>query len=67
MTREIVDGIVRLTADGDKWLTNEETNSKQVYIGKNCSESDWREVDTPVDTDEPTTEELFNILTGEEQ
>ena len=67
MTREIIDGVVRLTADADKWLTNDETNSKQVYIGKNCLESDWREVDDPVDFEKSAAEnkaEAYDILTG---
>lgn len=67
MTREIVDGIVVLSADEDKWLTNGETNSKRVYVGKNCSESEWREVDEPIEPEEYSDEdkaEAYDILVG---
>ena len=65
MTREIIDGIVRLTADEDKWLTNGITNSKQVYIGRLCSEDDWREVNSPIiENTESDAEEILSIILG---
>lgn len=58
MTRTIINGIVRLIADEDKWLTNGETNSKKVFVGVNCSENEWREVDEPVTAEDVTAEEI---------
>lgn len=62
MTRDVVNGVVRLTADNGMWLTNGETNSKQVYIGKNCSEKDWSEVDEPVESTAVTADEIASAL-----
>lgn len=65
MTRETVNGIVVLTADTGKWLTNGETYSEQVYIGKKCNETEWREVnERPQEEDEPTAEEVLDIIMG---
>lgn len=67
MTREIINGVVRLTADSEKWLTNGSTNSKQVYIGRLCNESDWTEVEEPINIEEVTDSdkaEAYDILTG---
>ena len=64
MTRDIIDGIVVLSADEDKWLTNGETNSKRVYIGSACRESEWHEVDEPVYDEELGDTEALDILLG---
>lgn len=66
MTRDVVNGIVRLRPDAGKWLTNGETNSKQVFIGKNCSEGEWIEVDEPIDTEEIDDSEAVDVLLGGE-
>lgn len=38
-------GIRVLTPDEGKYLTNGETYSTKVYLGKNASPGEWREVD----------------------
>ena len=38
-------GIRVLTPDEGKYLTNGETYSTKVYLGKNASPDEWREVD----------------------
>ena len=52
-----------------KYLTNGETYSTKVYLGKNASESDWWEVDSvPIEEDDPeltaeeTLAELMEVL-----
>ena len=36
--------IKRITADEGKWLTNGETYSKEVFLGKNDTPSNWHEI-----------------------
>lgn len=60
-------GIRVLTPDDGRYLTNGETYSTKVYLGKNASPDDWREVDEiPEIDDDPelTAEEALNIIVG---
>ena len=74
MTKYTENGIRIIEADSGQWVTNGETFSDKVYLGKNADESEWRDATAeeyeawanPVDEDEPTAEELLNILTGEQ-
>lgn len=59
---------ILIPAEG-KYLTNGETYSTKVYLGKNASESDWWEVDSvPDEVDDPeltaeeTLAELMEVL-----
>lgn len=69
MTETIINGIKVLTPDEGKYLTNGETYSQKVYLGKNGSPSDWREVDSIPDEDEDvdpelTAEEALSVIMG---
>ena len=60
-------GIRVLTPDEGKYLTNGETYSTKVYLGKNASPDDWREVDEIPEIDETedpelTAEEALEII-----
>ena len=68
MTMTITEKNIRvlLPTEG-KYLTNGETYSQKVYLGKNASENDWWEVDSiPDDEDDPelTAEEALDIIVG---
>ena len=69
MMTETINGMAVLTPSGGKYLTNGETYSTKVYLGKNASESDWWEVDSvPDEVDDPeltaeeTLAELMEVL-----
>lgn len=47
-----------IVANKGKWLTNGETYSKEVYLGKHDSDANWREI---------TEEEYEKILNMEEK
>ena len=60
-------GIRILIPSEGKYLTNGETYSTKVYLGKNASADDWWEVDSiPEETDDPelTAEEALDIIVG---
>ena len=60
-------GIRVLTPDEGKYLTNGETYSTKVYLGKNASPDEWREVDEiPAEEDDPelSAEEALDIIVG---
>lgn len=69
MTKSEFKGITVLEPSEGKYLTNGETYSTKVYLGKNASESDWWEVDSiPIEEDDPeltaeeTLAELMEVL-----
>lgn len=65
----IVDGN-RITADEGKTLTNGETYSKQLYLGKSDSIDNWHEIPDEDVPEEPTIEdkaEAYDILMGVEE
>lgn len=67
MMTETIKGMTVLTPSEGKYLTNGETYSTKVYLGKNASESDWWEVDSiPIEEDDPelTAEEALDIIVG---
>lgn len=64
MTKTIINGITVLTPAEGKWLTNGETYSQRVYLGKNSTPSDWWEVDSPEADPELTAEEALDIIMG---
>lgn len=54
-----------MTPDEGKYLTNGETYSTTVYLGKNASPDEWREVDAiPDEADDPelSAEEALDII-----
>lgn len=58
-------GIRILTPSDGKYLTNGETYSTKVYLGKNASPEDWWEVDEiPDETEDPelTDSEALEII-----
>ena len=68
-------GIRIIEADNGAYVTNGETYSEKVYLGKNASESAWRDAtveektewDSEQETIMPTTEdkaEAYDILMG---
>lgn len=60
-------GIRILIPSDGKYLTNGETYSTKVYLGKNASPDDWWEVDSvPDEEDDPelTAEEALDIIVG---
>lgn len=61
MTIEIVNGITVLTSDEDKFLTNGDTYSQKVYLGKNDSPDNWCEVDE-IPSEEVTAEQALAEL-----
>lgn len=77
MIREIWHGIIVLTADDGAHITNGETYTDKVYLGKNADESKWRDATAEEyeewqrqqEEPEPTAEEALtryaNELTGE--
>ena len=68
MRKYIENGITILEPADGLWLTNGETHSDKVYLGKNANENDWSEVEWdgtyPDPEDEPTSNELLSILIG---
>lgn len=68
----IIDGNILYPTEG-KWLCNGHTASLKVILAVNDSPSNWYEIteeeaDTILNPDideEPTAEEIINILTGE--
>lgn len=44
MTKNIENGIRVLTPSEGYYLTDGNTYSKRVYLGKNASEADWEEI-----------------------
>ena len=62
MIGTLPNGIVTLTPEDGMVLTNGETySSGTVFLGKNASPSDWREVEPP-DTEEATAEDYESAL-----
>lgn len=57
-------GLTILEATEGKWLTNGDTYSQRVFLGKNGSPADWREVDSPDTDPELTAEEALKIIMG---
>lgn len=67
MTTAIINGMTVLTPAEGKYLTNGETCSTKVYLGKHASPDDWWEVDSiPDEADDPelTAEEALDIIVG---
>lgn len=67
MMTETIKGMAVLTPSEGKYLTNGETYSTKVYLGKNASPDDWWEVDSiPDEADDPelTAEEALDIIVG---
>ena len=67
MMIENTNGMTVLTPSEGKHLTNGETYSTKVYLGKNASESDWWEVESiPIEEDDPelTAEEALELIVG---
>lgn len=61
MIIETIKGVRVLTPAEGLYLTNGETYSEKVYLGKNAAEGDWWEVDSIPELPEPEEE-----LTAEE-
>lgn len=57
-------GLTILESENGKWLTNGETYSQRVFLGKNGSPADWRDVDSPNEDPELTAEEALEIIMG---
>ena len=66
MISTVINGITVLTPDEGKYLTNGETYSTKVYLGKNADHNDWREVDSIEEDPELTAEEALAIILGGE-
>ena len=66
MISYIENGIHILEPENDLWLTNGETYSKKVFLGKNANESDWEEVewDGTYPDDEISSDEALDLLLG---
>lgn len=64
MMTKTINGITVLTPAEGKYLTNGGTYSQKVYLGKNGSPDDWREVDSPEEDPELTDAEALAIITG---
>lgn len=64
MTETIINGITVLTPADGKYLTNGDTYSTKVYLGKNSSPSEWWEVDSPEEDPELTAEEALSVIMG---
>lgn len=64
MMIETIKGMTVLTPSEGKYLTNGETYSTKVYLGKNASADDWWEVDSIEDDPELTAEEALEIIVG---
>lgn len=47
----------------ENWLTNGETYSKKVYLGRNDSESNWREI-TDAEKEQAEQEQLERLKQG---
>ena len=64
MMIETIKRMTVLTPSEGKYLTNGETYSTKVYLGKNASPDDWWEVDSIADDPELTAEEELDINVG---
>ena len=64
MTTTIINGITVLAPAEGKYLTNGETYSTKVYLGKHASAADWQEVDAISGADELSAEEALKIIMG---
>ena len=65
MTNE--NGIRILTPSDGMYLTNGETYSQKVYLGKNADPDEWREIDRVPDEEEDpelTDSEALAIIVG---
>lgn len=78
MRKEIIKGITVLYAEDGAYLTNGEVFTDSVYLGKNASESDWKDATAEEkevweheqeseDAEELTSDEALSILTGESE
>ncbi len=76
MRKEVIKGITVLYAEEDAYLTNGEVFTDSVYLGKNASESSWRDATAEEkeawereqeseEEDEITDEEAYSIIMGE--
>lgn len=50
-------------SNSDNWLTNGETFSKKVYLGRNDNESNWREI-TNAEKEKAEQEQLERLNQG---
>lgn len=69
MTREIIDGIVTLTADDGAYITNGQTFSTKVLVGRLGNEYEWRDATAEqyeawVNAEEISDSEALEIITG---
>lgn len=78
MRKEVIKGITVLYAYNGAYITNGEVFTDSVYLGKNASESDWRDATAEEkeaweraqeseDAEELTSDEALSILTGESE
>lgn len=76
MRKEVIKGITVLYAEENAYLTNGEVFTDSVYLGKNASESSWRDATAEEkearereqeseEADEITDEEAYSIIMGE--
>ena len=47
----------------ENWLTNGDTFSKKVYLGRNDSESNWREI-TNAEKEQAEQEQIERLIKG---
>lgn len=69
MTQYTTNNIIVLEPGEGKTLTDGQSYSKQVYLSKLDSPSNWYEIldeDVPEEGREPDPQEIINILTGED-
>lgn len=68
MRKYTENGITILEPADGLWLKNDKMYSDKVYLGANANENDWSEVEWdgtyPDPEDEPTAEEIMDILMG---
>jgi len=64
MITTVVNTLTILEADEGKYLTNGETYSTKVYLGKNDSVDNWHEVDSINEETELTDSEALSIILG---
>lgn len=64
MTTKHESGMTILEAENGKYLTNGETYTTRVFLGKNADPGDWHEVDSIEDDPELTAEEALAIIMG---
>lgn len=59
-----IGGITILEAASGKYLTNGDTYTIKVFLGRNADPSDWCEIDTFEEDSDLTAEEALNIIIG---